>query len=221
MNTLEFKNTNENTTLMMDMDGTILDLAYDSHIWLKSIPNIYAEKMNISIDDANSILQKKVLKMKNSLKWYCIDHWSELLDIDILRVHELEKDEIRYLPGAESFLKKVSKSEIRAILVTNSHRDTLNLKIKETGLDKYFNDIYISHDFDAPKENQLFWKRFQSVENFVKNKTIFVDDNVNVLKSAEKFGLGSLIQILYPDSSSAEIKKSKFKGIRNLKQLLL
>ncbi len=45
--------------------------------------------------------------MKNSLKWYCIDHWSELLDIDILRVHELEKDEIRYLPGAESFLKKV------------------------------------------------------------------------------------------------------------------
>lgn len=221
MNTLEFKNTNENTTLMMDMDGTILDLAYDSHIWLKSIPNIYAEKMNISIDDANSILQKKVLKMKNSLKWYCIDHWSELLDIDILRVHELEKDEIRYLPGAESFLKKVSKSEIRAILVTNSHRDTLNLKIKETGLDKYFNDIYISHDFDAPKENQLFWKRFQSVENFVKNKTIFVDDNVNVLKSAEKFGLGSLIQILYPDSSSAEIKKSKFKGIRNLKQLHL
>ena len=92
----------------------------------------------------------------------------------------------------------MSKSEIRAILVTNSHRDTLNLKIKETGLDKYFNDIYISHDFDAPKENQLFWKRFQSVENFVKNKTIFVDDNVNVLKSAEKFGLGSLIQILYP-----------------------
>ncbi len=220
MNNLELKNTNENTTLMMDMDGTILDLAYDSHIWLKLIPNIYAEKMNISIDDASSILQKKVLKMENSLKWYCIDNWSELLDIDILRVHELEKDEIRYLPGAESFLKKVSKSEIRAILVTNSHRDTLNLKIKETGLDKYFNDIYISHDFDAPKENQLFWKRFQSVENFVKNKTIFVDDNVNVLKSAEKFGLGSLIQILYPDTSSAEIKRSQFKGIRDLTELL-
>ena len=220
MNTFEIKNTNENTTLMLDMDGTILDLAYDSHIWLRLIPNIYAENMNISIDDASSILQKKVLKMENSLKWYCIDHWSELLDIDILRVHESEKDEIRYLPGAESFLKKVSKSEIRTILVTNSHRDTLNLKIKETGLDKYFNGIYISHDFDAPKENQLFWKRFQSVENFVKNKTIFVDDNVNVLKSAEKFGLGSLIQILYPDTSSAEIKRSQFKGIRDLTELL-
>ena len=220
MDTFEIKNINENTTLMMDMDGTILDLAYDSHIWLKLIPSIYADNMNISIDDASSILQKEVLKMENSLKWYCIDHWSELLDMDILGAHELEKDKIRYLPGAESFLKKVSKSEIRTILVTNSHRDTLNLKIKETGLDKYFNDIYISHDFDAPKENQLFWKRFQSVECFVKNKTIFVDDNVNVLKSAEKFGLGSLIQILYPDSSSAEIKKSQFKGIRNLTQLL-
>ena len=53
MNNLELKNTNENTTLMMDMDGTILDLAYDSHIWLKLIPNIYAEKMNISIEDAS------------------------------------------------------------------------------------------------------------------------------------------------------------------------
>ena len=53
MNTLELKNTNENTTLMMDMDGTILDLAYDSHIWLKLIPNIYAEKMNISINNSD------------------------------------------------------------------------------------------------------------------------------------------------------------------------
>ena len=221
MNTLENKNINENTTLMLDMDGTILDLAYDSHIWLKLIPSIYADNMNISIDDASSILQKKVSKMGSSLKWYCIDHWSELLGIDILRVHELEKDKIRYLPGAESFLKKVIKTEIRVILVTNSHRDTLNLKIRETGLDKYFNDIYISHDFDAPKEDQLFWKRFQSVENFEKNKTIFVDDNVSVLKSAKKFGLGSLIQILYPDSDSAEIKKSQFMGIHNLKQLLI
>ena len=51
MNTFEIKNINENTTLMLDMDGTILDLAYDSHIWLRLIPNIYAENMNIEIDD--------------------------------------------------------------------------------------------------------------------------------------------------------------------------
>ena len=40
-------------TLMLDMDGTILDLAYDSSIWLDLVPREYAKIKGISLDEAN------------------------------------------------------------------------------------------------------------------------------------------------------------------------
>ena len=45
-------------TLMLDMDGTILDLAYDSSIWLDLVPKEYAQKKGISLKEANAELHK-------------------------------------------------------------------------------------------------------------------------------------------------------------------
>ena len=71
-------------TLMLDMDGTVLDLSYDSHIWLKIIPEKLAKKRDIPITSAISFMNEHVTRMKNTLEWYCIDNWSKLLDIDVL-----------------------------------------------------------------------------------------------------------------------------------------
>ena len=38
------------------------------------------------------------------------------------------------------------------LLVTNSHGSILKLKSEMTGLDKYFDKMYVSHDFGAPKK---------------------------------------------------------------------
>ena len=164
MNKTRNKILNQCETLMLDMDGTVLDLSYDSHIWLKIIPEKLAEKRDIPITSAISFMNEHVIRMKNTLEWYCIDNWSKLLDIDVLEIHRAEKERIRYLPGAKSFLQEISNSSIRVILVSNSHRDTLNLKLKETDLGDYFEDIYLSHDFVYPKENPLFWRELIAKE---------------------------------------------------------
>ena len=158
MNKTRNKILNQCETLMLDMDGTVLDLSYDTHIWLKVIPEKLAEKRDIPITSAISFMNEHVIRMKNTLEWYCIDNWSKLLDIDVLEIHKAEKEKIRYLPGAKSFLQEISNSSIRVILVSNSHRDTLNLKLKETDLGDYFEAIYLSQDFFYPKENPLFCK---------------------------------------------------------------
>ena len=221
MNKTRNKILNQCETLMLDMDGTVLDLSYDSHIWLKIIPEKLAEKRDIPITSAISFMNEHVTRMKNTLEWYCIDNWSKLLDIDVLEIHRAEKERIRYLPGAKSFLQEISNTSVRVILVSNSHRDTLNLKLKETDLDDYFEAIYLSHDFVYPKENPLFWKELMTKESFKKNKTVFVDDNQSVLESASIFGIKSLIQILNPDSQQPGLKSSDFFGVENLSCLLV
>ena len=220
MNKIRNKILNQCETLMLDMDGTILDLSYDSHIWLKIIPEKLAEKRDIPISAAISLMNEHVIRMKNTLEWYCIDNWSKLLDIDVLEIHRAEKGRIRYLPGAKSFLQEISNSSIRIILVSNSHRDTLNLKLNETDFGDYFEAIYISHDLVYPKENPLFWKELMKKESFKQNKTVFVDDNQSVLESASIFGIKSLIQILNPDSQRPGLKSCNFFGVKNLSCLL-
>ena len=93
MNKTRNKILNQCETLMLDMDGTVLDLSYDSHIWLKIIPEKLAEKRDIPISAAISLMNEHVIRMKNTLEWYCIDNWSKLLDIDVLEIHKAEKAE--------------------------------------------------------------------------------------------------------------------------------
>ena len=103
-------------TLMLDMDGTILDLAYDSSIWLDLVPKEYAQKKGISLKDANIELHKYFVSMQGTLQWYSLDHWSDLLGIDILRIHELQKNNIQYLQDAEYFLRKIKLTELSSVI---------------------------------------------------------------------------------------------------------
>ena len=207
-------------TLMLDMDGTILDLAYDSSIWLDLVPKEYAQKKGISLKDANIELHKYFVSMQGTLQWYSLDHWSDLLGIDILRIHELQKNNIQYLQDAEYFLRKIKSYEIRLLLVTNSFRSILDLKSEVTGIDKYFDQMYVSHDFGAPKESQIFWERFNEIETFDCRQTTFVDDTESVLDSAREFGIYSLVQITLPDSRKKEQVAENYLGLKGINQLI-
>ena len=158
--------------------------------------------------------------MQGTLQWYSLDNWSDLLDIDILKIHEEQKDNIQYLKDAEYFLNKINTYDIRLILVTNSFRSILDLKSEVTGLNKYFDEMYVSHDFGAPKESQLFWERFKKIESFDFSQTTFVDDTESVLDSAQEFGIDSLVQITLPDSRQKEKIAENYFGLKGVKQLL-
>ena len=50
---------------------------------------------------------------RGTLDWYCIDHWSEELGLDIPALkHEL-REEIRYLDGAAGFLDLLRGLKLR------------------------------------------------------------------------------------------------------------
>ena len=205
---------------MLDMDGTLLDLAYDNYMWLEHIPAEYARQNSIGEAKAREVLMAKFRSMEGKLEWYCLDHWSEVLDLDVKELHRNENDRISYLPGAREFLEAVHKHEIRLLLVTNSHSVTLEIKTEVTVITGFFDAIYTSHAIGHAKEDQPFWQALHEAEGFDRETTLFIDDNPSVLESARTFGISMLLNITRPDTRRPPRENRGFPTIESVAALL-
>ncbi len=207
-------------TLMLDMDGTVLDLAFDNYMWLHHVPEQYAETHGMAPDEARRQLYAKFEEMLGQLKWYCLDHWSDFLGLDVAQLHRDLNHRIGYLPGAEDFLKRVAAHDVRLLLVTNSHLEVLEIKHEVTGIKEHFHGIHSSHEFGAPKESQDFWHALKEAEGFDVETTLFVDDTHRVLDSAAEFGLDMLVHITRPDTSQPHKHHDDIAGVEGVSELI-
>ena len=70
-------------TVLLDMDGTLLDLHFDSHFWLEHLPRRYVELHQL--DEASQArltkeqLIARITDMQGTLSWYNLDYWSQEL----------------------------------------------------------------------------------------------------------------------------------------------
>ena len=207
-------------TLMLDMDGTILDLAFDNYIWTDLVPRRYAAANHLTFEDARKELFDKYHAAQGGLEWYCLDHWNDRLGIDVVKIHHDVTHKIGYLPGALEFLRKMHESDTRVLLVTNSHPDTLDLKDAVTGLADYFDGVYSSHTYGHAKESQAFWHALQEDVDFDVETTLFVDDSQPVLRSARDYGVSMLVTVTRPDTSEPAKQGSEFRGVEGVGDML-
>jgi putative hydrolase of the HAD superfamily len=205
---------------MLDMDGTLLDLAFDNYMWHEHIPAEYARQNSMDETQAREMLMAKFRSIEGKLQWYCLDHWSEVLDLDVKELHRRENGRINYLPGAREFLLAVQRHEIRLLLVTNSHTETLAIKTEVTGITGYFDAIYTSHELGHAKEDQPFWHALHEAEGFDRETTLFIDDNPAVLESARTFGIGMLLNITRPDTGRPVRDQRGFPVIESVASLI-
>jgi HAD superfamily hydrolase (TIGR01509 family) len=208
------------TTLMLDMDGTLLDLAFDNFIWQELVPRRYAIANKLAFAEARELLMAKYAAVQGDLEWYCLDHWCDRLNIDVVQLHHDMRHRIGYLPGALDFLRRVQRQNIRVLLVTNAHPDTLALKDAMTGLGDYFDGLYSSHDYGYAKESQKFWKALQDDVGFERDTTLFVDDSLPVLRSAQEYGIEMLVSVTQPDTTEAARETGEFRGVTRVADLL-
>ena len=75
-------------TVLLDMDGTLLDLHYDNHFWLEHVPRRYAEKHALSLEAAKEALRGRYRQAEGTLDWYCVDYWTRELNLDIALLKE-------------------------------------------------------------------------------------------------------------------------------------
>jgi len=187
-------------TVLLDMDGTLLDLHYDNHFWMTHLPNRYADIQNINIKASEHLLHQHIRELEGTLNWYCLDYWSESLGIDILTLKNETKHKIKQRPHVIRFLSQLRKNNKKIYLVTNSHPAGIDLKFNETEIAPFFDEVISSHQFQHPKEQQAFWKALSTHISFNPDSTLFIDDNVTVLNAATEFGIKYILGIHQPDS---------------------
>ncbi len=207
-------------TVLLDMDGTLLDLNFDNHFWLEFVPERFAEKNDLSLVQAKIQLVPLFKKMEGKLEWYCLDYWSETLKLDIVGLKAEISGLISILPHVMEFLEAVHLSHHKVLLVTNAHRDSLDLKMDKTCLEPFFDQIISSHDYGVSKEQQEFWFKLQKTHAFELQRTLLVDDSLAVLKSARHYGIKHLVSISRPDSQLAKREISGFLAIEDFRELM-
>lgn len=211
---------NKIDTILLDMDGTLLDLNFDNHFWQEFVPQKFSEKVGISIEAAKHQLEPRFKSMEGKIEWYCLDYWSEVLELDIPGLKAEIAGFIAVLPHVIEFLEKVSSSSKKVILVTNAHRGSLGLKMEKTCLQPFFDEIISSHDFGIPKEQLGFWPSLQRTHPFDKERTLLVDDSLAVLNSARHYGIRHLISVSKPDSTRPSKQIDGFQSIEDFRVLM-
>jgi putative hydrolase of the HAD superfamily len=206
-------------TVLLDLDGTLLDLAFDNYFWLEVIPAAYARTRRMTPEEALAALLPRFRACEGTLNWYCIDHWTRELQLDVAALKRAAAERIAWLPGAQGFLSCLRAAGKRLVLMTNAHPKSLQIKDERTGVRSFLDAAYSSHDFGAPKESPAFWQAVHAAEPFERTRTLFVDDSPSVLRAARAAGIRWVYGVRHPDSSRGARDHETFPAVDSVSQL--
>ena len=207
-------------TVFLDMDGTLMDLAFDNYFWHEYVPLIYSKKCKIEFDHAKTLLLGKYKSMRGSLNWYCTDYWSEQLDLNIAELKRDVVDRIVLFPLVREFLIWLKNNNKRSVLLTNAHMDSVRIKMEKTGIENMFDRIISSHTYGYAKEADAFWPVLAQDEGYSPANTLLIDDNIAVLQAADRHGIQYLLSVGQPDKSLPEQDTQHFVGISGFEEIV-
>ncbi len=205
--------------IMFDMDGTLLDLAFDNRFWLQRVPQVYADLHSLSLEDSLQQLKQRFNARQGQLAWYCLDFWSQELGIDLAKLKQDERHFISLRPQSLDFLQRLQISGHAAWLVTNAHHLSLSLKLDTTGIGNYFQHIICSHSYSLPKESPDFWAALLEHHPHNPARCLLIDDSEAVLDAAQHAGIGQLLTIAQPDMQQPHRSQLRYPAIKNFTEV--
>lgn len=207
-------------TVLLDMDGTILDRHFDDHFWLEHVPKRWSQHNHTTLEYAREHLYGLFRSQENTLNWTDLDYWSERLTMNI----PLLKREVEHLiavhPHVIEFLLFLKHAGKAVWLVTNAHSKTLDLKMRTTRIGPYFDGIVSAHQVGLPKEDDRFWGELQDFISYDPERTLLGEDSEANLATAERFSIRYLVYISRYSSKIEPRQSDRFTTVDYFNKLI-
>jgi HAD superfamily hydrolase (TIGR01509 family) len=207
-------------TVCLDLDGTLLDQAYDNHIWRDLVPEHFAIRHGLPLETARERVVRHYEDHHGTLQAYSLEYWADLCGVDLFELHRQEQARIDWLDGAADFLAQLRAMPKRLVLLTNSHPFALELKHAKTRVLDYFHEAASSQEFGAPKEDQQFWVRAREKFGFDPERSLFADDNLRMLRAAEKAGMRWIYGVRISDTRWPPLSHDHYPAVDRVRELL-
>ena len=215
--------------VLLDMDGTLLDLNYDNVVWGQRLPERYAERNQLSLDASRERLFAHMKRLRGQLDFYCLDYWADFTGVDIVDMHHEVAHLVRYRADAELFLRWLGGGTHRSpahqhnrvsLIVTNAHPDSIAVKDRQTGLTSQVDHTVSCHQYGAPKESAVFWEALMAEHPFVPERTLLIDDNADVLSAAHDYGIAHVLSIATPNSNQPAREDARYPAFDRFDEIL-
>ena len=187
--------------VLLDMDGTLLDLHYDATFWLNNVHSIVANLTREPEHVIQERFHRELKKHEGTLAWYCTDYWADFFGIDLIEAKQQLAHLIRFRPHAEQFLNVLNSLPLRTLIATNAHPDVIQLKLNVVPLEDMVDGIVSSHQYGVAKEHPDFWRALFDEYAINPDRALFMDDSSKVLDAADRAGVREVVEIRHPNLS--------------------
>lgn len=179
----EEENMNRAQIISFDMDGTLTEMAFVNSVWLRGVPELYAQKNKISFEEALFQVKHEYNKVgRERLEWYDLSYWLNKFEINTTPEQILKSfaDNIRAFEDVHKLLEKLIDRRYRLIVLTNARREFADLEMDKTGMKRYFENVFSSpSDFKLIKNGTTIYEKVCIACQVPPTNMIHVGDDPN------------------------------------------
>ena len=207
---------NSTTAILSDLDGVILDLAYDKKFWELWLPEQVTRQTNKSIEEAKAEIMTEIDIQRGTLNFYDLNYWDDLLNVDCMQIFQEKEERCSYLAGSYEALQRLSTLKNPKYILTNGDPRIQEYKAETQNFLEFFDSIFYSMHAGYPKESKEFWALARHNLNLEFEDAIFIDDDLKVVSAAAKAGIKQVAWITQGKNRILQNRVETFASLADL-----